>query len=117
LRLLAKSLRVADPCTAAVESRRKAMTGRARTSGDLTERERRGVLTFAITWQSGLRRHTVQLGSERDGWTLEMARALVGPVIARPPSPRRREVLELCATAIEIGLGEELPDLLGRADG
>jgi hypothetical protein len=93
------------------------MLDRARSAENLVVRERGGVLDFAITWHSGLRRHTIRLGSERDGWTLEKARVLVGPVVARPPSPRRRQEIELCATAIEIGLGGEPADLLGRADG
>lgn len=45
------------------------MIDRGRSADNLVVGERRGVSTFAIAWRAGRRRHTVLLGSERDGWT------------------------------------------------
>jgi hypothetical protein len=50
---------------------------RVPTSGGLVLRGRPGERSFAVTWHSGLRRHTVVLGSERDGWTERSAARVV----------------------------------------
>lgn len=88
--------------------------------GSLVVRNRRGVRHFAVTWHSGLRRHTISIGSERDGWTKESATAAAG--IRRRPRPippeRRLAAFEVWVTAVELGLAGELPEMFwGRLDG
>jgi hypothetical protein len=70
------------------------------TNGVLVARGRPGERSFAVTWHSGLRRHTVVLGRERDGWTeRSAARVLAGPGPAAPSEgtgalPRRVRRIE-----------------------
>jgi hypothetical protein len=68
------------------------MLDRERGPETLVVRRRHGVLHFAITWHSGRRRHTVSLGSERDGWTEQKARDVLGPARRRRPPRRLREI-------------------------
>jgi hypothetical protein len=60
------------------------------TSGVLVVRGRPGGRSFAVTWHSGLRRHSVVLGSEREGWTeRSAAEAVAGLSAPGPASPSR----------------------------
>jgi hypothetical protein len=61
---------------------------RVPTNGVLVLRGWAGGRTFAVTWHSGLRRHSVVLGSERDGWTeRSAARAVAGLSGPGPTAP------------------------------
>jgi hypothetical protein len=94
------------------------MNVRRQSNGILVVRRHRGVRHFAVTWHSGLRRHAISIGSERDGWTKESATAAAA--IRRRPRPipvERLEAFELWVTAVELGLAGELPGMWGRLDG
>jgi hypothetical protein len=91
------------------------MFERGSSPAGLVVRRCHGVRHFSITWHSGLRRHTVSLGSERDGWTEQRARDLLVPT-RRPLPPRRRREIELSPTAA-AEIADAMRGLRRRADG